>query len=531
MGASAMTAARPRPWQLLLAALAIWLVLIFPDRPGTPARGLLRLPPELPLLLLIAALPGPGTGGRIIRLALTLLLLALALLKLLDLAMFEILGRPFNPVADLALIDAAIRVVAGSVGGLAAAFALLVSGSLLAGLGLVIWRALGVWSRLDWPRVPVAVALFVTLVVTVMLPVAGPSRFLADRAVLARQSLSDLRLFRQMARTDPFAHRTDLLDAIDRGLLVIFIESYGRTSFDTAFYADAHLPILREAEADLARAGLAMRSGFLISPTQGGQSWLAHASFANGLPASDQSRYLAALASGRLSLFHHARRAGFRTAAVMPAITRPWPEAQRMGFDLVLAAGDLGYRGKPFNWVTMPDQFTLSAADRLLRRGSDDPRRLFAQIALISSHAPWVPVPELIGWDQIGEGQVFNAMAEAGDPPRVVWRDRDRVKQQYRLAIAYSLQTVMSYALSHADDPPLLIVLGDHQAAASIAQDSRRDVPIHIIGPRALVERSAAWGFAPGLIPPPGTAPIPMEAMRDLILRDFTDAPAQHPPS
>ena len=38
-----------------------------------------------------------------------------------------------------------------------------------------------------------------------------------------------------------------------------------------------------------------------------------------------------------------------------------------MGFDRILAAADLGYRGLPFNWVTMPDQFTLAAFDRLVR--------------------------------------------------------------------------------------------------------------------------------------------------------------------
>ena len=45
----------------------------------------------------------------------------------------------------------------------------------------------------------------------------------------------------------------------------------------------------------------------------------------------------------------------------MPAITLAWPEAGYFGYDRVLAAHDLGYRGLPFNWVTMPDQFTLAA--------------------------------------------------------------------------------------------------------------------------------------------------------------------------
>jgi hypothetical protein len=196
-----------------------------------------------------------------------------------------------------------------------------------------------------------------------------------------------------------------------------------------------------------------------------------------------------------------------------------------MGFDTILAAKDLGYRGQPFNWVTMPDQFTLAALDRHLRA---DPgaRPLVAQVALISSHAPWVPVPALVPWEEIGDGRVFDAMAAAGDPPDVVWRDRDRVRAQYAKAVDYALSAVLAYAERHAAAPPLILVLGDHQAAPFVAQDARWDVPAHLIGPPHLVAAAAGWGWAPGLIPP-ADAPAPgMEVMRDRILRAWsTGAP------
>lgn len=536
--------AQPRPalFQILLAAAAIWLALVLPDSPGgLNAATLLAFPLELLALLLLAMAAGRGPAGRTVRLIATLFLTLLILLKLADLAMHEVLGRPFNPIADLPLIDASVRVVAGSFGVAAATFAVLLAMALILGISFALWWSLGVWSRLappgPWPAVAAlaAIALLPAQAAPTSfgwgLPVAtDTTRFVIERTALARRTLADLRQFRQAVSNDPLTDTPGLLNAVDRDVLVIFLESYGRTSFDTPFYAETHLPTMRRAEADLAYAGLAVRSDFLTSPTQGGQSWLAHASFANGLWANDQSRYLASLASGRQTLFHHPQRAGFRTAAVMPAITRPWPESRRMGFDLVLAAGDLGYRGKRFNWVTMPDQFTLAAGDRLLRDGTD-PRRLFAQIALISSHAPWVPVPSVLEWDELGDGRVFDAMAEAGDPPRVVWRDRDRVRQQYRLAIDYVLQTVAAYALLNADDPPFMIVLGDHQAAASIALDERREVPIHVIGPEGLVGRTANWGLTQGLIPSERMEPIPMEEMRDMILRTFSDPGVAGPPA
>ncbi len=358
------------------------------------------------------------------------------------------------------------------------------------------------------------------------LPIAPPgaaftARVGVERVEMAQETLRDLRRFRRAARFDPFAGIDGLLDRIDRDVLIVFVESYGRTSLDTPFYAGRHRATLAAAEERLRAAGLAMRSGVLASPTRGGQSWLSHATFANGLWIDDQTRYLAALASGRESLFHIAARSGFRTAAAMPAITLDWPEAERMGFDHVLAADDLGYAGRPFNWVTMPDQFTLSAVDRLLLEAPGE-RPLFAQIALVSSHAPWVPVPQLVPWDAVGDGHVFDAMAEAGDPPDVVWRDRQRVREQYRDAVDYSLRAVFSWAERHAQDPPLIIVLGDHQAAEFVALDGRPDVPIHVIGPARLVERVAGWGFAPGLLPDDAVPVLPMDGMREMILRGFS---------
>jgi hypothetical protein len=361
------------------------------------------------------------------------------------------------------------------------------------------------------------------------LPVDPPgaaftARVGVERWRMGRETLADLRAFEAAAATDPWAGAQTLLDRIDRDVIVIFVESYGRTSHDTPLFSDLHRATLQAGQDDLAARGLAMASGYLASPTRGGQSWLAHATLANGLWVDGQTRYGAALASGRQTPFHLAQGAGFHTAAVMPQITLDWPESQVMGFDTVLAAADLGYAGRNFNWVTMPDQFTYAAMDRLLRDARPEGGHLFIQVATGTSHAPWVPVPEMVAWEAIGDGRIFDAMAASGDPPDVVWRDRDRVRAQYRLAVDYALQAVMAYAARHADDPPLIIVLGDHQAAGFVALDERPDVPIHVIGPAHLVERTAGWGLSPGLLPPSDAPVTPMDRMRDLILSSFTTA-------
>lgn len=105
----------------------------------------------------------------------------------------------------------------------------------------------------------------------------------------------------------------------------------------------------------------------------------------------------------------------------------------------------------------------------------------------------------------------------------MVWRDRDRVRFQYRLAVSYSLQSVFEYAKLHADEPPLILVFGDHQAAEFVALDDRPDVPLHVIGPTHLVQRLGEAAPYPGLLPPDTANTLPMDVMRDMILTAFTD--------
>ena len=526
--------------RLAIAALILHVALIQPNHPAAMTWGALtRFALEWPVLLLALPVIGDGRAGRALRMALALALGMIVVLKAADFAMFTAFTRGFNPVGDIPLIAAAFRLIWGSVGLWAAIGAVLAAVATLVTVIAVLWWAMTVWARLALPYPAqfaagagalVALVLMVAQVGSVMarwqLPFAPPgaaftARVGVERVLLIRNTLADLRLFNEMARTDPFAARAGLLDRIDRDVLVIFVESYGRTSIDTPYYAQVHRPLLDSATERLSAAGLATRSAYLASPTRGGQSWLAHATFANGMRVDGQARYQAALASGRETLFHVAARSGFRTAAVMPAITLDWPESAFMGFDTILPAAELGYRGLPFNWVTMPDQFTLAATDRLLRnQAGTEP--LFAQVALISSHAPWVPVPQMVPWEEIGDGTIFNDMAQSGDRPEVVWRDHDRVRAQYRDAVTYALDVVVDYALLHAEDPPLMIVVGDHQAAGFIALDERPDVPVHVIGPPDLVALVDAWGWTPGTLPTDDAPLLPMEAMRDKILEAFS---------
>lgn len=528
--------------RLAFAFALLWLVLIQPNHPAAMTWGAVRVVPlELPPLLALLILLGDGRAGRIVRALLVAALLFIAVLKLADFGTFVAFNRGFNLLVDLHLIPAGWELLKGSVG-LMLAYILAIGAALAVALAAIaLWWAMGVWAQLTLPRTVTTIVLIAGIALSVAeigqarrawsLPpavaqwvpgAAFTARVGLERVQQFRRTRADLAQFRMLARTDSMLGEGPFFDMLDgQDLIVIYVESYGRSSFENPLYIPTHTGTLRAMEMQLGAQGLGMRSGWLTAPMVGGQSWLAHGSVATGLWLDTQARYRAVLASPRRTLYHFAQAAGMRTVAIKPAHVFPWPEGDFFGFDAIHNAPDLGYQGERFNWVTMPDQFTLKALERLELDQSPRPP-ILAQVALVSSHAPWVPIPELVAWDDIGDGTIFNQWALSGDPPEVVWRDHDRVRDQFRLAVDYSLQVVGAWAERHAENPPLIIVIGDHEPARFVSGVEGFDVPIHVIGPPDLVAGFETLGWTEGMIPDPAIPARPMSDLRNDILRLLT---------
>lgn len=521
---------------LALTAAAVFGLLVLPNHPGTLQwSALSRWPLELPVILLLMIVAGRIWG---MASAVALLLVATTLLKVADYATFTAYNRTFNPILDLFLIEAGFGLFRDSVGQFAAIAAAILLGLFLMLLFLGLRFGLGAWGKLVHPKWAQAAAV-AGLLLTGGWAVADAghhlkawsfeksppgtawtSRLAIRRGLTMTETARDLAAFRKAAQRDQYQNAGGFLDKLNgHDVVLIWIESYGRASFDNPLYEPTHAQTLAKAEAAIRPSGRAIRSGWLTSPTAGGESWLAHGALSSGLWTSDNGRYNAMLASGQKWLFHFARDAGYRTTAFMPAITVGWPESAVMGFDTIYPAADLPYEGERFNWVTMPDQFTLSAYPKLL---PDDDQPDFMQIALISSHAPWTPVPEMVPWDQVGDGTIFNEMAAQGPTPRKLWKDRDNVRDAYRRAVDYSLQAVFSHVERMGPDAPLVIIAGDHQAAGFVAQSENRDVPVHIIGPAELVAHIDHWDWTDGLVPDADGPVRRMDRFRNAFLEAFT---------
>lgn len=524
--------------KLAFAAAVIFAVLVLPNHPGTMKwSALQRWPLELPVLLLGMAAVGRRWG---ITYLVAFLLLLTFVIKVADYGMFTAFNRPFNPVLDTFLIEAGLSLLHDSVGGMLTVLTVFGSASFLILFFVVLERSLRSWATLS-PVMPLRATAAILAVFGAGWAAADAghhldywrfdqsppgsawtTRLTVKRGTELQNTAKELARFSKKAQSDVFAESSGMLDALEgRDVVLIWIESYGRASFDNPLYDSTHLATLRAAQSEIAQAGMAMKSGWLTSPTSGGQSWLAHGAFAGGLWTTDNGRYNAMLASGHKWLFHFAQDAGYRTAAIMPAITMGWPEASVMGFDLVIPAADIPYNGPPFRWVTMPDQFTLATYPTLL---APDPRPDFVQIALISSHAPWTPIPDMVPWNAVGDGTIFNAMADRGPAPKDLWRDRDAVRDAYRMSVDYALRVTFSHVARLAETAPLVIIAGDHQAAGFVAGSDNMDVAVHMIGPPELLARIDQWGWTNGLIPAPEGPVRRMDSFRNDFLEAFTQA-------
>ncbi|HZC12881.1 MAG TPA: hypothetical protein VE270_02575, partial [Thermoleophilaceae bacterium] len=477
---------------------------------------------------------------RAIRHGLALALLGSVALTIADVAMRNTLGRGFILFFDLPLAGSLIELTRGAVGDAIASIAILgivvavgVAYVLIVGClrvaqaalrqspggraaVLLSCAALSAAHIGGWDRAALATRL-----------ISGRApQLLAAQAGAAAALVTERATFREGGAV-PFSPTALAQRLGGADVLVFFVESYGRSSIEDPPYAATIVPALRRLGRSLAGHGLSAASGWLVSPTLGGQSWLAHSTLLSGLRIDNQLRYGLLLSGDRATLVDDFNAAGYRTVLVAPAINRPWPEVAFYGFDRTYFSWDMGYAGPAFSWVTMPDQYTLHVLDRAERRAGAAP--LLAVAALISSHAPWTPVPEVVeDWSAIGDGRIFAALPGRGGPPEVVWRDREGIRRQYSLSIAYVIGVLEAYFARPNARATLSILVGDHQPGPIISgRDASRDVPIHVIGSDPdLLAPFREWGLVEGMLPAAGGGSEPMEAFRGWFLGAFGPASA-----
>jgi hypothetical protein len=521
-----------------LAAFFVLLVLLIPDDFShlTPL-GFVAIPLEALIGVAIVVML-PPRARTVVGIIAGVLLGAITILKLLDLGFGITLARQFDPLADWSLFRAAEEWVSESFGKPGAIGAVI--GAILLALALPVLATLSILrlSKVVARRRTVALRVVAVLSVAWIalavlgvhvvpgVPIAGRNTAEAayGHAAQLKDDIADQAEYAREEAIDAYAGKPadQLLQGLrGKDVIFAFVESYGR---DAVNYPQT-AALLKSRSADLSAAGIQSSTGWLTSSTIGGGSWLAHSTLQSGLWIDSQRRYAKFTESSRFTLTSAFSKAGWKTVAMMPANSRDWPEGDVYGFDKEYDKRNMGYQGPGFSFSSIPDQYTMSAFQRdELATPIAQRKPVMAEIDLLSSHAPWEPVPTLTDWDTMGDGSNYPPTdGSGGSPDAINHEEVSKVRDNYRRTIEYSVDSLVSYMEKYATPDTVMVMLGDHQPSPVITgTDPNRDVPITVLAkdPKVL-PRISSWGWTPGLAPATNGPVWKMDVFRDKFLGAF----------
>jgi hypothetical protein len=357
------------------------------------------------------------------------------------------------------------------------------------------------------PAALLATALVVVLVICNLTQLM-PSRFVAGAVFPVYQRQADLiltplipsRLAKVLPPSPSLASDLRVLAGAD--VEVVFLESYGATTYDNPAIADA-IASARQGLATTARSqGRFVLSSFVRAATFGGASDLSHLSFLSGIDLTDPLRHDLLLATDRATILDTFESLGYRTIGLYPAMSWEWPEKSFYSFDHYHDAPSLDYAGPKFGLWWLPDQFSIARINELYPPSADNgPRFLF--FPTITSHIPYRPRPPYQpDWSKVTSEQPFSAQATR--QALAVEIDWDDLFTGYLATFEYTFEWLSGYLELPRERDNVLILIGDHQPAGGIVlKGANWDVPVHVITSNPVIaERLRSQGFADGMTPP-----------------------------
>ena len=317
--------------------------------------------------------------------------------------------------------------------------------------------------------------------------------------------------------------RSDLSRVAGADVLLVFMESYGVVSWERPAFVEELAASRAQLTADIRDTAREVVSARVESTTFGGESWLAHISLLSGTEVRDDRSNVRLMAQERDTLVTVFQRGGYRALAIAPGLLVPWPEGAFYGFDEIYDHDRLDYRGPPFGWWSINDQYALARVDRLEIEPRDrEPRFVF--FTTITTHAPFTPAPPYQpDWERVVSARPYD-----DDELWAAWSEQPdwmNLGPSYVQALRYAYATVGGYLRLRGDRDLVMILVGDHQPPALVSGEGASwDVPVHVVAGRpALLDRLRGSGFADGL-PPGGATLARMDALLPLLLDAFGDA-------
>jgi hypothetical protein len=509
--------------------------------PGSETRLWYFLPSVDTVALLGAFLLLGARGRRVprsVHVALALVFVAVRFFRIADGISGRFLRRTFSLYVNLSLLPELPRLLRTtmSTGELLLTGALLLVGAVAIGLGCYL--ALRVVERglLERTNRRLFAGLVSLLGLASLVHEArGDERFVGAFASsgvlrLVSEATATVRTRRALERerqtirdTEERLRRmpTNLARLEGADVLLLIVESYGESVLSEPAQSARIRPEFAAFEQELGARGYTMASSVLDSPTFGGGSWLAHAALNTGVATRDQAEYalLGEAKPRTLADFFHA--AGYRTVLAQPAARHADAEGDYLRFDRKYFAPDFAYRGPSLGWGTMPDQLVLDLVNRRELGPQQGP--CFIEVALISSHAPWLAQATVLDdWSKLGDGSVLGSLPIKRQATG--WSNLDQAGGAYTDAIVYDLRVLRSFLATELHNDALVIIVGDHQAPGGVTGESRGyGVPVHVLSRRpGLIAPFRARGYAPGMWPVEKSPRSGMETFLFAFLRDFS---------
>lgn len=501
-------ASRLFSWQLLHPSIDVWVLLI---------------------LLAIAA----SVGKRLLfwtSLPVYTLFLALRLIRLGDTVVPMYLNRPFNLYIDSAYLFGLYDLLKTS-SRQEDIFLLSLSVVVVVLVGITLsWYAWQAAARclLDYRLrvlfLIVSCLVFSTAFIRGSHPEKTPTMVRLGQEILSigkqlDQQKDVVTRIEKIARTrGPGATSLKGLEGAD--VLLFIVESYGHIVFSRPQYRQAMEGTLANFATILDQQGFMAVSSYLVSPTYGGISKLAHGTLEFSLRVDNKIEYTALLRSSLTPLASHFRRSGYRTVSVMPGTRFVYPEGVSYDYEQAYYSWHFNYQGPTFGWAPMSDQFVLDWVRR--REFTKREKPIFARYVMISSHAAFsIQPPFIADWNLIGDGSIYNKQQLVYYP--IHWPNLKNAGDAYLRSLDYDFATLGDYFAKYVSSDTLIVIMGDHQPNLQLTGAGEPwSVPVHIISRNSrLLEPFRKRGYTPGLLP---AKPLPhagMETFFQEFLQDF----------
>ena len=516
--------------------------------------------PYAELVLLLAALARWPSAGRVVLTAGVTLLWAVELQRGIGLMLTHrdpLLYDQLFLLRHLLVLLADLGQLGPAAAGAAALLALAAGGSWWLSGRLV--EPVSALSARTWTRG--AGVLVAGGVIAALIGEALPVRWVGPG--LLANGVESAQVWAQTQRTITTSPYGDLaaVELTERPDVRLFVvESYGRLLAEHPDSAEGWRGDLAALEADLAAEGWHSASAFCTAPVSGGRSWMADATFFLGTRIRYESvfRHVIEHIDKVPSLPAFFRQQGYHTVLLAPKDrARPGVQLENhFRFQTTLFYEEMGYRGPHIGWGWIPDQYSLGRAQQDTLSRIDAP--VFLSFHMVSSHAPWSPLPELVGdWRDLDavEAEAEDWVLEDVSASRAVQKQLRRYTrgwgairrrsqgtlesltlEKYHQAIRYDLAVIRQHMLDAQPDG-LVIIMGDHQPPVIHRAARSFDVPVHLLArDPAVLDEFLDQGFTPGLAPPADQdAAVRHEGMFSLFARALarccsdSPLPAYHP--